>query len=531
MEDDDSGANSDPGTAENVTVSLAATDIESVTLAESDVTIDGGSGNVTSTPASANDTGQFWGSIDVLGSGTAGTDGTLQVLGGEQVTGTYTDPQNSSGPNTDVTADVFVESPVVINEIMWMGSTVAAADEWIELKNLTDDNVDVAGWSIDGLGAGPITIESGAIPADGYMIITNFDPAVPGSTIVGDQLGTTVVIVDSNIDLADVGGQLVLKDAAIPTSNVIDTANASPWFKGDGSNLYSMERNEVGSPGDWQYPGAGTDIVNWHTCTSATNLQLMYDDQGSPAMIYDGATPGAHNSPESAPAADHLAWIMPPPTPAVQNDPWGPFAVAVQDNKNYIVLSQTGDVTIGKSDGTGNLASTGGLVRAVTAGRVLYDDVTYDTVETITVTADYSGLSQITESVQVKVAGPEVTGVEADDPTNVNLALSNGDFITISFAESTNAPPVDTKAAIDDLIDFKGKSLGADYTGAWTTTTNADDTLVITVVDATDGNLAINDPIFIMDDGNNDILNAAQTSAPVKGEFTLTGDWGMIENP
>ena len=531
VEDDDSGANSDPGTAENVTVSLAATDIESVTLAESDVTIDGGSGNVTSTPASANDTGQFWGSIDVLGSGTAGTDGTLQVLGGEQVTGTYTDPQNSSGPNTDVTADVFVESPVVINEIMWMGSTVAAADEWIELKNLTDDNVDVAGWSIDGLGAGPITIESGAIPADGYMIITNFDPAVPGSTIVGDQLGTTVVIVDSNIDLADVGGQLVLKDAAIPTSNVIDTANASPWFKGDGSNLYSMERNEVGSPGDWQYPGAGTDIVNWHTCTSATNLQLMYDDQGSPAMIYDGATPGAHNSPESAPAADHLAWIMPPPTPAVQNDPWGPFAVAVQDNKNYIVLSQTGDVTIGKSDGTGNLASTGGLVRAVTAGRVLYDDVTYDTVETITVTADYSGLSQITESVQVKVAGPEVTGVEADDPTNVNLALSNGDFITISFAESTNAPPVDTKAAIDDLIDFKGKSLGADYTGAWTTTTNADDTLVITVVDATDGNLAINDPIFIMDDGNNDILNAAQTSAPVKGEFTLTGDWGMIENP
>jgi len=33
-----------------------------------------------------------------------------------------------------------------------------------------------------------------------------------------------------------------------------------------------------------------------------------------------------------------------------------------------------------------------------------------------------------------------------------------------------------------------------------------------------------------MDDGNNDILNEAQTSAPVKGGFTLTGDWGFM-NP
>ena len=404
------------------------------------------------------------------------------------------------------------------------------ADEWIELKNLTDGPVDVAGWSIDGLGTGPITIESGAIPADGYMIITNFDPSVPDASIVADQLGSTVVVVDSNIDLSDAGEQLILKDASIPTSNVIDTANASPWFAGDGSNLYSMERNETGSPGDWSYPGAGTVQANWHTCTGAMNLQLMYDDQGSPAIVNDGATPGAHNSPESAASADHLVWMMPPPNPVVQNEPWGAFAVGVQDADGYLLLDQTGDVTIGESDGTGTLDSTGGLVRALMAGRVLYDDVTYDTVETITVTADYNGLTQITESVQVKVAGPDVTSVVADDPTNIDMDLSNGDFITITFDESTNATTVTTKADIDGLIDFGSKSLGTDYGGAWSTGTNVNDTLTITVVDATGGDLAINDPIYIMDDGDGDILNAAETSAPVKGEFTLTGDWGFM-NP
>jgi len=520
VSDNDSHANTDAGSTQTigVTVEVPGKDYETVVLNET-----------------GDDTGVFEGQINVTGSVSFTPDGTLQALPGQTINTAYTDPEDA-GSNTNVTVDYDspVESPVVINEIMWMGSTVAVADEWIEIKNLSDDPRDLSGWTVDGLGAGAGAIsipgDTPPIPANGYMVITNFDAAVPNSSIVADDLGiNVVVVVNSDIDLDDNGEQLVLKDAQ-GTPNVMDIANDSPWFFGDNTNLYSMERVETGMAGDWDYPGEGTNNANWHTCTAAANLQLMYDDQGAPSVIYDGATPGAHNSPASAPAADHLAWIMPPPTPVAQNEPWGPFAVAVQDNKNYIVLSQTGDVTIGKSDGTGALAATGGLVRAVQGGRVLYDDVTYDTVETITVTADYSGLTQITESVEVKLQGPIVTGVEADDPTNVDMELSNGDFITISFAESTNAPTVDSKAAIDDLIDFGGKSLGTDYSGAWSTTTNTNDTLVITVINSVGGNLAINDQIFIMDDGNNDILNEAQTSAPVKGGFTLTGDWGFM-NP
>ena len=34
---------------------------------------------------------------------------------------------------------------VVFSEIMWMGSSSSSADEWIELYNRSDDEIDLAG--------------------------------------------------------------------------------------------------------------------------------------------------------------------------------------------------------------------------------------------------------------------------------------------------------------------------------------------------------------------------------------------------
>jgi hypothetical protein len=36
---------------------------------------------------------------------------------------------------------------VVINELLWMGSSTSSADEWIELRNLTDQAVDLSNWT------------------------------------------------------------------------------------------------------------------------------------------------------------------------------------------------------------------------------------------------------------------------------------------------------------------------------------------------------------------------------------------------
>ena len=40
------------------------------------------------------------------------------------------------------------QSNVVINEIAWMGSAASASDEWIELKNTTNESINLSGWTL-----------------------------------------------------------------------------------------------------------------------------------------------------------------------------------------------------------------------------------------------------------------------------------------------------------------------------------------------------------------------------------------------
>ena len=78
------------------------------------------------------------------------------------------------------------------------------------------------------------------------------------------------------------------------------------------------------------------------------------------------------------------------------------------------------------------------------------------------------------------LAGPTVSSVTANDPDDGDAIYSNADTITVVFSGNTNQVAAATKANIDALFSFS-QSLGANYTGTWTTAT----TLVITVVDAT----------------------------------------------
>jgi len=84
-----------------------------------------------------------------------------------------------------------------------------------------------------------------------------------------------------------------------------------------------------------------------------------------------------------------------------------------------------------------------------------------------------------------------INSITATDNGN-NAGLEN-DTITITFSVSINQPPVDSKAAVDALIDFGGKSFGAKYSGTWSDA----NTLVLTVSDATGANLAVGDTLTI----------------------------------
>lgn len=170
---------------------------------------------------------------------------------------------------------------VVINEIMWMGSTASSADEWIELKNMTNQAIPLTGWKLEKAGDGgtTLTIPTGkVIPANGYFLIANYGKshATSALDVEADFITTSVELKQS------ANGNIVLKTA---DNDVIDTAlGATAWPAGSHGTLeQSMERNDI--------PGDGTIAANWHTCVSGAANSAPYWDTTGPNF----GTPKAPN--------------------------------------------------------------------------------------------------------------------------------------------------------------------------------------------------------------------------------------------
>ncbi len=164
---------------------------------------------------------------------------------------------------------------VVINEIMWMGSQNNSNDEWIELRNMTNNTIDLSNWTVVNLGTGvggTITITSGKnIEPYGFFIISDSDNDPQSDSIIS-------IIPDfvANISLLNTGEQLTLRDSS---NNIIDTANINgDWFAGSDNPEKSMSRNNV--------PGDGTVSTSWYTASTSANL-----DSG----VVELATPRAAN--------------------------------------------------------------------------------------------------------------------------------------------------------------------------------------------------------------------------------------------
>lgn len=162
---------------------------------------------------------------------------------------------------------------VVINEVMWMGSTQSSADEWIELRNMTNHPIDIGQWVIKNArhssGNDEIMISAGkTIPAYGYFLISNYP-----ETSANSALNVQVDEVNASLSLLNSGnGNLILKDKS---GNIIDEAKGDVWPAGvNGCQKKSMERNNI--------PGDGTLASSWHTCEDEhCNDTTYWDVEGN----------------------------------------------------------------------------------------------------------------------------------------------------------------------------------------------------------------------------------------------------------
>ncbi|HDP97788.1 MAG TPA: T9SS type A sorting domain-containing protein [bacterium] len=199
-----------------------------------------------------------------------------KVYTGDQITvtnsaGTETGTSNSFDVNADFNPST---GDVVINELMWMGSTSSSVDEWIELRNMTGFNIDLSGWQLTRKSSGNevfmLEITSGSIPANGFFLISNYDEANSQIAVIPD-------LVDASVSLSNTQLQIKLYDGQWDGGGLlIDTADdgVGAPAAGDNTNKYSMMRTDP--------PGDGTLPENWFTANLAIGWDTGATEKGTP---------------------------------------------------------------------------------------------------------------------------------------------------------------------------------------------------------------------------------------------------------
>lgn len=110
-----------------------------------------------------------------------------------------------------------------------------------------------------------------------------------------------------------------------------------------------------------------------------------------------------------------------------------------------------------------------------------------------------------------------VLGSATAQDTNNTTGIGVGDNLILKFSEATNEPDMGTKTLVDRYIYWYDKSLGTDYTGSW----SDNQTLVITVVNATGADIDIGDRIKIREVSGFSAVN--DSSLWVHGQTTIDG--------
>ena len=148
---------------------------------------------------------------------------------------------------------------IVINEIAWMGTEVGWRDEWIELRNMTNRDIDISGWIIENASKnhGPLEIPQDGkhtIFSNSYYLISYYskadnllEPKTALDVIVDWRVKNMGIISFAN-NYKD-NGQLRLKDNYGTLIDQTLSPTDNNWPAGDNKTKQTMERT---NSGNWQ---------------------------------------------------------------------------------------------------------------------------------------------------------------------------------------------------------------------------------------------------------------------------------------
>lgn len=165
-----------------------------------------------------------------------------------------------------------------------MGTETSYNNEWIELYNNTNENINLDGWILKGKDGSPQINLAGIIPANGFFLLErtndNTLPDISADQIYKGALDNK----GENLGLYDNFGSLI---------DLIDCS--SGWFAGDKKTKQTMERKSGDSPGtvpeNWQTsqnPGGTPKTKNSlvEEPTQAKPVPTQPEESDSPPLSY-----------------------------------------------------------------------------------------------------------------------------------------------------------------------------------------------------------------------------------------------------
>lgn len=213
---------------------------------------------------------------------------------------------------------------IVISEVMWPGTDLSSADEWVEMACIEDTkNVcDVSGWSLTYVDSKNseqtmLTFASGTIIGSGaYVLVSNFSESE-------SRLAIAPSVVTPAVSLPNTKLLLRLRDALHNVMDEVDDGIGDPFaglnLSGTGMKA-SMERLDLLL--------SGTLKSNWATATACTNLDAGFPVRGTPGSAYSpiacGTIPIIPSSSSSfVSSASSVSSASPPPISSIPNPPAG----------------------------------------------------------------------------------------------------------------------------------------------------------------------------------------------------------------
>jgi len=170
--------------------------------------------------------------------------------------------------------------PVVISEVMWMGSATSSSDEWIELYNLSPSPVDLDGWVIarpdsDGEAQEMVRLTARSLAPGEVYLVSNFghEDERTSLDVAPDLVNSAVSLPNSKLQILlfdgtpGEGGQLV--DRA-------DDGSGAP-LAGDGKLKHAMVRVDFEADGSLK--------AAWDTATDAAGWRSEATELGTPGAI------------------------------------------------------------------------------------------------------------------------------------------------------------------------------------------------------------------------------------------------------